>query len=74
MADIHRTQLELIYNTSAGRQVTFAILDPRDNITTAEAESVAQTILSKNVFTYNGGELSKFEGAQIRVLNVTKLA
>ena len=73
MANVHRKQLELIFNTSAGKQVTFAILDPKEDLTAAQANAVAQTILTKNIFTYSGGELAKFEKAQLRVLDVMAL-
>lgn len=74
MADVKRTQLELLYTTSAGKSVTFAILDPKDGVTAEQANTVAQTILSKNIFTYSGSALATFEKAQLRVLNVTALA
>lgn len=73
MANIHRKQLELIFNTSSGKQITFAILDPKDELTSAGANEAAQTILTKNIFTYSGGELATFEKAQIRVLDVMSL-
>lgn len=74
MANVHRKQLELIFKTNEGKLITFAILDPKDDISAAQANASAQTILTKNIFTYSGGELATFEKAQIRVLDVTALS
>lgn len=74
MANVHRKQLELIFKTNGGKLITFAIFDPKDDLTATQANAAAQTILAKNIFTYSGGELATFEKAQIRVLDVTALA
>jgi len=73
MADTNRTQLELLFNTPDGSKVTFAILDPKDGITAAEANTVAQAIMTANIFSYSGQELTEYDSAQLRVLNVTAL-
>lgn len=74
MADIHRTQLELLFNTNAGKQVTFAILDPKDSVTAAQAQAVAQAILTANIFSYDSSALAEYVSSQLRVLDVTALA
>lgn len=73
MANTNRTQLELLFTDSGGTQVTFSILDPKDGLTAAQANTVAQAILTNNIFSYSGRDLTTFESAQLRVLNVTAL-
>lgn len=73
MATTNRTQLELLFNNSHGDQVTFSILDPKDGVTAAQAQTVATAIVTNNIFSYSGYDLTEYVGAQLRVLNVTAL-
>ena len=74
MAATHRKQLELLFQNSAGKDVVFSVISPKDNLTKAQAEALANTIISKNIFATTGGELKTYTGARIRVLDVATLA
>ena len=70
----HRKQLELVFQNSAGKDVILSVLSPKNDLTKAQAEALANTIIHKNIFTTTGGELTTYTGARIRVLDVTTLA
>ena len=70
----HRKQLELVFQNSAGKDVILSVLSPKNDLTKAQAEALANTIIQKNIFTTTGGELTTYTGARIRVLDVTTLA
>lgn len=74
MASTHRKQLELVFQNSAGKDVVLSVISPKDNLTKAQAEALANTVIQKNIFTTIGGELKTYTGARIRVLDVTTLA
>ncbi len=74
MADTNTRTLEMIFATSGGKEVTVAVKEPRDGLTLAEVQAVMTTIIDKNVFSSNSGELVTAKEAQIRQLAITELA
>ena len=74
MASTHRKQLELVFQNSAGKDVIVSVISPKNDVTKAQAETLANTIIQKNIFTTSGGDLKTYMGARVRVLDVTTLA
>lgn len=66
-------RLEMQFTNAAGRRVTLAVVEPRENLTAAEVQGAMQTILARNVFTTSGGDLTGIAGARIVAREVTEL-
>ena len=73
MASTHRKQLELVFQNSAGKDVILSVLSPKNDLTKAQAEALANIIVQKNIFVTSGGDLKTYMGARVRVLDVTTL-
>ncbi|MGQ9498147.1 MAG: DUF2922 domain-containing protein [Desulfotomaculales bacterium] len=58
-------RLEMRFLSAAGRTVTLSVPDPRENLTAAEVEMAMNTVISKNIFTSAGGDLTGIAGARI---------
>lgn len=65
--------LIMVFQNDAGKNVSISIPDVRDNITEQEVKTTMQTILSKNIFTSNGGDLVGIMSAQIVNKDTTAL-
>lgn len=63
------TYLELIFRNQAGDSVTISVIDPRPDVTPAEAQAAMDTILAQNIFTSPGGDL--VEKVEARVIERT---
>ena len=66
--------LELVFRNATGKEVTISILDPRVDLTLAQAQVVMQDIITKNIFTSTGGDLALIVEARINSHEVTPLA
>ena len=66
-------RLEMQFTNAAGRRVTVAVVEPRDNVTADEVRTAMQTILGRNVFTTSGGDLTAIAGARIVARDVSEL-
>ena len=51
------TQLEMIFRTAGGRRATVAVPDPLTTLEAAAVETAMNTIITKNIFTSNSGDL-----------------
>ncbi len=58
--------LELVFRTSAGNEVTLSLPDPKDDLTLAEAQTVMQDIITRNIFVNKGSALTERVEARIR--------
>ncbi len=58
-------RLELIFQNAAGRRSTLAVQDPHENLATEEVMAVMELIISRNIFTSPGGDLTAIIGARI---------
>lgn len=65
--------LIMVFQNDAGKNVSISIPDVRDNITEQEVKTTMQTILTKNIFTSNGGDLVGIMSAQIVNKDTTAL-
>lgn len=65
--------LIMVFQNDLGKNVSISIPDVRDNITEQEVKTTMQTILAKNIFTSNGGDLVGIMSAQIVNKDTTSL-
>ena len=65
--------LIMVFQNDGGKNVSISIPDVRDNITEQEVKTTMQTILTKNIFTSNGGDLVGIMSAQIVNKDTTAL-
>ena len=63
----------MIFQNQLGKNVTIRVRDPKEGLTKAEVDAAMNLILSKNLFTSNGGDLVAIKGSQIVDRNVTVL-
>ena len=47
----------MVFRTSGGRRATISVLDPLDTLDAETVETAMNTIISKNIFDSNSGEL-----------------
>lgn len=66
--------LELVFRNASGQSVTISMADPKDELTLAEAQVVMQDIISKNIFTSKGGDLTEAVDARVRSRETVSLA
>lgn len=65
--------LELVFRTSAGTETTISVVDPKDDLTLAQAQTVMQDIITKNIFEIKGSVLAEKVEARIRSLDTVAL-
>ncbi|KYZ76472.1 hypothetical protein AXX12_08550 [Anaerosporomusa subterranea] len=66
--------LELVFRNESGQEVTLSLADPKDALTKAEAQTVMQDIIAKNIFTSKGGDLTDAVDARVRSRDTVSLA
>ncbi|MBT2571685.1 DUF2922 domain-containing protein [Planococcus sp. ISL-110] len=66
--------LELIFTTTAGKDVTLTVDEPRDNVTDAELLAGMQAIITQDVFEVEGSSLGTIKGARIVERNIVEYA
>ena len=64
--------LELIFATTAGKEVTLSVEDPRENVTSLELQAGMQTIIAQNIFEVEGSVLALAKGARVIDRNVVE--
>lgn len=57
--------LELKFDAASGKTITLTVNEPKENLTAAEIEMAMQTILSSDVFHYEGDALIAINQARI---------
>ena len=74
MADVktNSKRLLMVFKTTADKQVSISIDNPRDDVSESEIRSVMTLILSSNVFQPNGDELAALVEAKIVVTNTNE--
>lgn len=65
--------LNMVFNTSLGKKVTFSITGVKSTLTEAQALAVMNDILAKNIFTTSAGDFVSKDSATIVEKKVTKL-
>lgn len=57
--------LRMVFRNADGKAVTITLNDPKDTLTQAQVSSAMDTIIAKNVFTSNGGDLVEKTYAEV---------
>lgn len=57
--------LQMVFITAAGAKVTLTLDAPKEGLTAAEVQTAMQTIVAKNIFTSNSGDLTGAVEARI---------
>lgn len=66
--------LEMVFRNESGKEVVLSMLEPKDDLTLAEVNTVMQDIISKNIFNTTTGDLVQVIEARIRSKDVAVLA
>lgn len=66
--------LVMVFTNEGGKKVNFTINNVKEDITKEEVSAVMNTILLKNIFTTNNGDLKLIESAAITDKNTTELS
>ncbi|MDQ0430122.1 hypothetical protein QOZ98_002958 [Planomicrobium stackebrandtii] len=64
--------LELIFTTTAGKDVTLTVDEPRDTVTDAELLAGMQAIIAHDVFEVEGSPFGAVKGARIVERNIVE--
>lgn len=62
--------LELIFETSAGKDVVLSVEEPREDLTALELAAGMQTIITQNIFEVEGSAFVIAKGARVIERNV----
>lgn len=73
MADKTSKTLELLFRNQAGAEIVINVAGPADDVTHAKAKAVMTDIITKNLFSTKGGDLTTIVDARIRDLSVVSL-
>ena len=65
-------RLVMVFKSTADKQVSISIDNPREDVTEEEIKDVMDLILSSNIFLPNGEELAYLVEAKIVVTNTTE--
>ena len=65
-------RLVMVFKSTADKQVSISIDNPREDVTEQEIKDVMDLILSSNIFFPNGEELVSLFEANIVVTNTTE--
>ena len=57
--------LRMVFKNAGGSNVTFSLRNPKEDITAAEVQGVMDTVISKNIFSSTGGDLTSKVRAEI---------
>lgn len=66
--------LVMTFTNAGGKKVNYTLNNIKDGITNEEVSTVMNTILSKNIFTTNNGDLKTIDSAAITDKNITQLS
>ena len=57
--------LRMVFKNTGGSNVTFSLRNPKEDITAAEVQGVMDTVISKNIFSSTGGDLTSKVRAEL---------
>ncbi|MCT4594733.1 MAG: DUF2922 domain-containing protein [Anaeromicrobium sp.] len=66
-------RLEMIFRNELGRSTKISVDYVKDDVTKKEVETVMQSIIDKNIFKTENGELKEIDGADIVSTNTVEL-
>nr|WP_204614931.1 DUF2922 domain-containing protein [Desulforadius tongensis] len=59
---------------ASGKRVTISVPEPKEGLTAGEVKTAMESIIAKNVFTSQGGDLVAVDSARIVNREVTELS
>lgn len=65
--------LNLVFNTSGGKKVSFSITDAKSTVTGAEVKAIMDNMIAKNIFQTSSGDLISKDSAALVAKTVSKL-
>jgi len=65
--------LDMKFKTSGGKEVTLSLLDPKDDLTLAQATTAMTDIIAKDIFIIDGSKLTEIVSAKIRIADTQAL-
>ena len=66
--------LEMTFKTEAGKDATFSISEPKENLTLSAVQAAATTCITPNVFENVTVDLASLDKSQIKEVTLTSLA
>lgn len=66
--------LEMAFRNQSGKEIRLSLPDPKTDLTRTQVETVMQTIISKNIFTSKGGDLTQIVDVRLRSSDTSSLA
>ena len=66
--------LRMIFKNEEGRNVAITVPDPDSEITAAEVETVMDSVVTRNIFTTTGGDITGKVRAEVVARSVDVLA
>lgn len=64
--------LELIFETTAGKDVVLSVDEPREDLTAQELAAGMQTIIAQDIFEVEGSSFAFAKGARVVERNVVE--
>ncbi|AJG99451.1 DUF2922 domain-containing protein [Clostridium beijerinckii] len=64
--------LSMIFLTTSGEKSTLSVSGVKPTLTKDEVNALMETVITKNIFKTNSGDLVKKSGAQVTQRQVTK--
>lgn len=65
--------LQMVFRDQIGKSMTISVVDPREDLTQMELETVMNDIIAKNIFDSNGHDLAEIYAARIIDRQVTEI-
>ncbi|HWK21523.1 MAG TPA: DUF2922 domain-containing protein [Ureibacillus sp.] len=57
--------LEMKFDTANGKTLTLTVNEPKENVSAMEVENAMRTIITSNIFHYNGNSLVAINQARL---------
>lgn len=73
MADSTVSYVRMTFKNASGNNYSIQLRHPKDGLTTAEVETVMNTILTKNIISTKGGDLSSIADGGVLIRSFTDL-
>ena len=62
------TDLDLVFKNAAGKKVTLNIEEPKANVTKAEIDAAMGVVVTNNIFTTSGGDITEALEGRLRTV------
>ena len=65
--------LQMVFVNAAGDKVTLSLPDAREDLAAAEVKTAMEGIISRNIFTSSGGDLTAISSARVVTRDTTDI-